>query len=127
MKSSKIAISLGGIILIGIGVAMTLTNPGRKTYENYASKQLNTYIKENVCQEISTKGLGELLQRNCQVAIDTIRPQIKRLVAQNTQRQNFILFSIYRTQLSLPSPLPSYHFETLGIWGELHVYQAEKT
>lgn len=125
MKNLKIGLGLGCAILAGLGAALAVTNPGSKDYENYASTELNLYLKENVCKETS-EDFGDFVKRLCPSIVDTIRPQLQQLIIKNTKRQNFILFSIYSTDLSLPSPLPGYYFETVGAFNNFSTYSVEK-
>ncbi len=106
--------------LILTGSILVITNPGQGNYEEYASKQLNIYLKESVCPEIAKQ-----LRNPCLILVDLARPQLNSAIANQTQRQNFLLFSIYQTDLSIPSALPDYHFETLGIFDKFYTYCAE--
>lgn len=125
MKSLKIGLGVGCAILAGFGAALALTNPAPKDYERFASTELNLYLKENFCKQAS-EDLGNFAKRLCPSVVDTIRPQLQQIVKRNTKRQNFILFSIYSTDLSLPSPLPGYYFETLGAFNNFYTYNVEK-
>jgi hypothetical protein len=124
MKILQLTKVIGLIALAGLGGAMAITNPSQKAYEEYAIKQLTSYLKQNVCTQ-APETLGKVLQHQCYTIVDLGRPQIKELIALRTKRQNFLLFSIYRTELSVPSPLPSYHFETVGAFQKFYVYEAE--
>ena len=125
MKIRQITKVVGIIALVGFGGAMTITNPGQKAYEQYAMKRLTSYLKENVCTQ-TPEGLGKLLENQCSTLVDLGRPQIQNLIASRTQRQNFLLFSIYSTELSVPAPLPSYRFEAVGAFQKFYIYEAEE-
>ncbi len=107
------------MFLITIAVLLA-TNPGRAKYEQYAAKALNSYLKERVCQDLT-----EVLTSPCNILVELARPQLKLEIANKTQRKNYLLFSIYETDLSLPSTFPDYHFETVGILDYFYTYQAE--
>ncbi len=102
---------------------MALTNPNQATYEEYATEQLTTYLKDEACTQ-APKVFSNFLQRQCKSLLDTGRPQIQLIISKATQRQNFILFSIYRTNLDIGPYLPAYHFETVGAFQNFYVYQA---
>ena len=104
---------------------MVLTNPEQIDYEHYATEELISYVKENVCTQVSEK-LEGLLESYCKTMVETGRPQIEQLIAQQTKRRNFLLFSIYETELSFPSPVPSYEFETFGVLQQFFTYEAEQ-
>ncbi|MDJ0899337.1 MAG: DUF4359 domain-containing protein [Xenococcus sp. MO_188.B8] len=114
-KICKLGLILSGSILL-------ITNPGNRNYEQYASTKLNNYLKDNVCSE-ATKNL----RKPCLILVDLARPQLNFAIANQTQRQNFLFFSIYQTDLSIPSALPDYHFETLGIFDKFYTYSAESS
>ena len=99
---------------------LVITNPGQRSYEQYASEKLNIHLKQNVCPEMTKK-----LRNPCLILVDFARPQLNSVIAHQTQRKNFLLFSIYQTDLSIPSALPDYHFETLGIFDKFYTYCAE--
>ncbi len=125
MKALQIVATMGGTALVGLGVSMALTNPSQDTYEAYAVEQLTTYLKDEACLQ-TPSFFGNLLQRQCQTIVDTGRPQIQQLISQTTHRQNFVLFSVYRTNLNIGSFLPAYHFETVGVFQKFYIYQVEK-
>jgi hypothetical protein len=125
MKVLKIVAAIGGAAMVVLGAAMALTNPSQDTYEAYAVEQLTTFLKEEACMEVPSV-FGNVLQRQCKTFVDTGRPQIQQIIAQTTERQNFIFFSIYRTNLAIGPVLPVYHFETLGVFQNFYVYQAEQ-
>lgn len=116
---------VGGITLVGAGTCMVITNPGKPDYESYATEALTTYLKQEVCPQASGE-LGGFLKSHCKTLVDTGRPHIRQVIANKTIRQNYLLFSIYETELFLPAPVPSYQFETIGILRQFYTYQADK-
>src|SRR3712207_6010052 len=102
MKVLQIVAAIGGMALVGLGVAMALTNPSQETFEGYALEKLTTYLKDEACMQVPSV-FGNVLQRECKTLVDTGRPKIKQLISERTQRQNFIFFSIYRTNLDRKS------------------------
>lgn len=125
MKNLKIITYIGTAALAVVGVAMAITNPSQADYEEYAVQRLTEYLSSDVCTE-APKVFGNFLQRNCQTLVDSSRPQMRQLIAQTTQRQNFILFSIYSTDLSISPIIPSYHFETVAGLQSFYTYAAQK-
>lgn len=125
MNFNKLIIGVGGIGVLGFSVIMVLTNPKPRDYEDYATEELTSYLKENVCTQVS-RPLQGLLENYCKSLVDTGKPHIHQLISQQTTRHNFLLFSIYQTQLSLPFPIPGYEFQTLGIFQQFYTYQAEQ-
>lgn len=125
MKNLRIITYIGAAALAGLGMAMAVTNPSQAAYEEYAVQRLTEYLKKDVCTKVP-KVFENFLQRNCTVLVDSSRPQIRQIIAQSTQRQNFIFFSIYRTDLSVNQFIPSYHFETVGGFQDFYTYTAEE-
>ena len=125
MKSLKPLASISLFILAGLGIAMATTNPDSSTYEEYAAEQLTTYLKKDVCSQVP-KAFEALVQASCASLIDSNRPQIKQIIVRSTQRQNFILFSIYRTNLSISTVVPLYRFQTVGMMQNFYTYSAEQ-
>ncbi|HEY9849273.1 MAG TPA: DUF4359 domain-containing protein [Leptolyngbyaceae cyanobacterium] len=125
MKSLNILKTVAIVALAGLGISMMASNPSQSEYEEYALAQLTDYLKNNVCKDVS-KSLGKFALRQCTILVDTGRPRLKRIIADNTYQQNFIFFSIYKTDLTINPLVPSYHFETVGAFQNFYIYQAEK-
>lgn len=129
MKNSKqLFLGVVGISLLGLVGVMAFTNPSQSTYEEFAVQRLTKVLKEEACQKL---GFG--LEKQCPQWVDDNQAEIQQFVAENTQRQNFIVFSLYTTDISvrslLPSlpflsSLPSYHFETVGAFQTFYTYKA---
>ncbi len=56
--------------------------------------------------------------------VDTGQPFLQEAIASKTTRKNFLIFSVYQTELWFPPPLPSYHFSTVGFLNKLYIYEA---
>ncbi|NEQ80544.1 MAG: DUF4359 domain-containing protein [Moorea sp. SIO2I5] len=125
MKISQVVTAVGTIVLAVVGGTMVVTNPGQATYEDYAVEQLSKYLKEEVCPQ-APEALDGFIRRQCTILVDTGRPQIKQVVAQSTKRENFLLFSIYRTDLDVSTLIPAYSFETVGIYQQFYLYKADE-
>ncbi len=125
MKFVTIITCLGVIGLAGLGVAMAKTNPNKPEYEDYAVQQLTEYLKKNVCKK-TTNLFENLMKFNCPQMVDSAHPKMRAIIAGNTQRQNLILFSIYRTDFKLNSWLPAYKIETVGAFDKFYTYNTQK-
>ena len=120
---TKFKLSVGAIIL-GFGAIAFLTNPGQQRYRQYVDAILETELKDRVCNQ--SEDLAEWLETQCYILVSTASPYLMEVVNQQTTRHNFLLFSIYQAELPLPSPLPTYHIETIGLFGNFYTYQAKK-
>lgn len=114
-----------GIILGGIGAIALATNPGEAGYRKYASEKIRTELKDKICTQVG-QDVGVWVESQCNILIVTASPYLAEAISQQTQRQNFYLFSLYQGDLSLQEPLPKYHVATIGIFGNYHTYQAKK-
>lgn len=125
MTSLKLGLSISSIAVTGLGIFLILTNPGQQDYETYAAQTLNVYLKENMCTKLPPE-VSTFLQSHCRSLVDTIRPQLSQIIARQTKRQNFILFSLYQTDLSTPSSLPDYQIRTIGVIKQFYIYKSEQ-
>ncbi|OAB61639.1 hypothetical protein AY599_19660 [Leptolyngbya valderiana BDU 20041] len=97
---------------------MAVTNPGETAYQEYAGDRLSTYLKEEACSQAGP------LQNTCESVVESSQPELQRLVANNTNRQNFVLFSLYHTEFSVPIPgVPAVEAHTLGGFRQFHIYE----
>lgn len=123
MKILKVVASVGAVVVLGVTAGMARTNPNPDDYKGYATQRLTEYIKTEGCQKVP------LPQDNCESIVESAEPQLAKIITNSTQRQNFIIFSIYKTELSLRQwvPfLPAYQFETLGAFQSFYIFKAEK-
>ncbi|NDJ21672.1 DUF4359 domain-containing protein [Nostoc sp. B(2019)] len=111
--------------LAALGVTMAKTNPSQAEYEEYAVQRLAKYLKTDVCKK-TTNILENLINLNCEKLVDSVNPQMQGILARTTERQNYIIFSIYRTDLKLNSWIPSYRFETVGALNQFYTYTAQE-
>ncbi|WP_267382792.1 DUF4359 domain-containing protein [Cyanobacterium sp. uoEpiScrs1] len=125
MEALQLANAVGGVALAGLGVLMIVTNPGQNDYEHYATDTLTEYLKQEVCLQ-APQQLGDFLRSYCKTLVDTGRPQIEQIIAKETIRRNYLLFSVYETQLSLPFPIPSYEFGTIGALQKFYTYEIQE-
>lgn len=126
MKPLQIVGIAGGAALIGLGAAMAVNNPDPTAYKEFATQELSAYLQENVCTQ-KESSLRDILQDPCKKLVKSLQPQFQTIIAKNTERMNLGLFSIYKTELSLADPLPSYEFGTVGVLGNLYIYKAEES
>ncbi len=125
MRSLTIIAYVAAAGLAALGITMAKTNPSQTEYENYAVQRLTEYLKTDVCKK--TQNIIEnLIHLNCEKTVDSASPQIRQIITGTTQQQNFLLFSIYRTDLKLNSLIPAYKFETVGAFNNFYTYSAEQ-
>ncbi|MBD1863425.1 MULTISPECIES: DUF4359 domain-containing protein [Trichocoleus] len=135
MKGVRTAALLTGLVaLLGVGVGSAVTNPSEAAYNKYAAEQLGAYLKDNICSQAPT-AFG--LQKRCLSLAANNRGEMEQLIAENTQRQDYIFFSTYQTDLSINSLLPpylslggsflpAYRFETVGAFNTFYIHKAQR-
>jgi hypothetical protein len=123
MKPSTAVAFLGFASLAIVGIVMFQSNPKQDSYEKYAIQQINTYLKTDVCQK-TPNFLQNLAKFNCNELVESINPQIKDLITATTTRQDYIIFSLYRTEIKVNSWIPGYKFETVGGLNQFYTYNA---
>ena len=109
----------GGLFLL-FGLFLLITNPGNKQYEEFATKELVKYLKENICQAKSAQLEEAIKSQMCNLMVDTGKKQVPRLVAETTNRYNYVLFSLYETNLL------AYNFETIGVLNQFYVISVDQ-
>ncbi|MEL6496509.1 MAG: DUF4359 domain-containing protein [Cyanobacteria bacterium J06623_7] len=118
-------IGIVGAVLGGIGAIAVVTNPGEAGYQQYTDAKIKTELKDRICTQVA-EDLGVWLEGQCHILIGTASPYLAEAIAEQTERQNLYLFSIYQADLTLPTPLPTYRVATIGVFGNYYTYQAEK-
>ncbi|HEY9810381.1 MAG TPA: DUF4359 domain-containing protein [Halomicronema sp.] len=125
------AAAVAGVLFVGLGALMVATNPNASAYEEYGTEKLTAYVKDNICQKTF------VLQDQCVSLVDSQQSEIQEVLAANTSRQDFIFFSIYKTDISVSSivpervksflpAIPSYQFETFGVFQSFYTYKSQK-
>ncbi len=125
MKISTVITSVGVVALFLLGVVMVKTNPSETAYQEYAVSELTDYLKSDVCKK-TTNILEKVINMNCGKLVDTANPQIRDIIGATTQRQDFVIFSVYRTDLKINDWIPGYKFETVAAFDNFYTYSAEQ-
>jgi hypothetical protein len=142
----KVVYWLGGGLLVSLLIAFGATNPSETLYTRYATRQLSLYLKEEACPELSDQVGGFLgsrllnLEAQCAklVGTESLQQLIQKTIAENTQRQNWGILSIYTTQLSVDAfveqllpvrdlnlDAPTYKFTSVGVLQQFYVYRVK--
>ena len=91
------------------------TNPNQKQYEEFAEEKLSLYAKENLCQA-GASGLDQVVKSQvCHMMVEAGKGQIPRVVRETTQKRDYMVLSIYETNLYL------YKFRTIGVFNNFYV------
>ena len=125
MKVLTLIVSVSAAAIAALGVAMATTNPRQENYEKYAVGKITNYLKTDFCKK-TPDFLQNLIQFNCYKFVDSANPQIRDIVAATTTRQNYIVFSVYTTDLKIDNLIPGYKFETVGALDSFYTFKVEK-
>jgi hypothetical protein len=120
-----LAIALGGL-----GTLLAVTNPSADAFEDFAIER----VQVELCPQVP---LG--LAGDCPRLVKENQKMLKGWIRQNTQTQNYGLFTQYETTLSVRDlvpeparpflamiPLPdNYRLRTIGILGRFVIYGAK--
>lgn len=103
-----------GLIVIS-SIVLMLTNPSKREYEEFATEQLVIYAKENLCS-VNSGDLEQVIKTQvCKLMVDTGRSQIPNLITKTTKTRNYLLFTVYETNLFL------YEFQTIGVFKTFYI------
>ena len=95
-------------------------------YTKYCVKAYQVaYLKSNVCKK-SQNPLENLIQMNCDKLLEAANPRMREIISISTEKQDFLIFSVYRTDFKLNNWIPSYKFETVGAFENFYTYNAQK-
>jgi hypothetical protein len=121
------SIMLGASLGLAIGgLAMAFTNPGPQRYEDFVVLQLKNRLQAE-CSQAGRSLLGALANTTCRTMTVMGEPYfsqtLKPLVSTGTKRYDFVLFSIYVTDLSIPQLNFSGRVESVGAFNSFIVYR----
>ena len=111
--------SLLGIVGLGtLAGVLIATNPDQNRYNTFAATTLQNEVRSSFCQAEELDSwlgdLGKALGDICETAVEegslVGEEDLKGFIEDNTQRQNFGVFSLYTTQI------PAVRVRTLGIF-----------
>lgn len=112
------ALAIVGGGSVAIATVLASTNPRPSDYENYAAGELATYLKSDACQQayqIAGGVHGRLAEVGCRWAVEIGQPGLATAVGWTTERRNYLLFSVYQTQVGPEQTWPNYRRKTLAI------------
>jgi hypothetical protein len=125
-----------GVTIVGIGVGLGVTNPPPEDYVDFATVRATEYIETEAC----TKELplvGNSFQDECIQAVksEPIQDRLRATIVANTERQNYLILSFYRTEVAIqdlvpliPADfLPTYQVQTIGALNQFRIYEAQES
>jgi hypothetical protein len=104
-------------VLIGvtaIACVMAFSNPSKERYIDYATDQFAEMGKSSFCSDAN---IPSLAQQSCKFMVSQGRRVIKPYIEGSTKQQNFILFSIYDTEM------PNRKLMTIAAFGNFFTFK----
>jgi hypothetical protein len=109
MKSQ--AILIGAAVVVGV---MAITNPSKDRYITYATERFTEVGQNSIC---AGENIPIAAQQSCKFVISQGKGVIKPLVENSTKQQNFVLFSLYETDL------PNQKITTIAAFGNFLMFK----
>ncbi|MGD1853411.1 MAG: DUF4359 domain-containing protein [Leptolyngbyaceae cyanobacterium] len=114
----KVKAFLGIAGLGALAAVLVVTNPSQDRYNTFAAETLQNEVRSSFCQAQELDSwlgdLGKALGDICETAIEQGRlvgqDDLETFIEDNTQRQNFWIFSLYTTQI------PAVRVKSVGIF-----------
>lgn len=117
MKSIIDTVKIPLAVIGAITITLVVTNPDQETFLNYGTQAMATEIKEGICDR---SNLANLVKDICQSAIDQQKGSIRVYLNNFTRRQNYIIGSIYTTEL------PNSKHIAIGAFGNFISFKQDK-
>ncbi len=104
-QQRSVQATVGGLLLVIM--ALMITNPGQPAYVNYASARLPDTLKQqcdDLDQNVRVSLLLSLPTRDlCKTFVNGVdlvgRGPIKQMIDSSTTRQNYLILSLYTTEI----------------------------
>lgn len=113
------SLGIPAIFIGAVAMAMAIANPDKEAYLDRTSLTLATEAKDNLCSS-SQGGLESLLNNLCKNTVDGQRSAIRVYLNNFSRRQNFILFSIYTTNIAQRT------YTSIGAFGNFATFHQNK-
>lgn len=104
-------ILIGAAVVVGV---MAVSNPSKERYVDYATEQFSETGKTSIC---SGDNIPIAAQQSCKFVISQGKGVIKSLVENSTKQQNFVVISLYETDL------PNKKVTTVGAFGNFYMFK----
>lgn len=116
-----------GVLLMTLAIlggAMAHTNPTRQEYINYGADKLSEQVKKQVCRPSKIpdflQGMADTLVDACHSTLNAQRENVKKVLDNSTTRQNYLLLSLYTTEIM------GQKYQTIGAFGNFFTFNSEQ-
>jgi Domain of unknown function (DUF4359) len=99
----KVTKWVGCGILCGLSVALAANNPRQEHYTDFATQTVSKFLIRDLCRanDHTPKLFDTMIKDGCQAFMQQGKTELHAFIAHNTERQNFILFSLYTTEFPI--------------------------
>jgi Domain of unknown function (DUF4359) len=94
---------LGLGVACGLSIALAANNPRQEYYTEFATQTVSKFLIRDLCRanDKTPKLFNTMIKDGCQAFMQQGKTEIRAFIAHNTERQNFILFSLYTTEFPI--------------------------
>jgi Domain of unknown function (DUF4359) len=93
----------GYAAIAGLGLTLALTNPKQEIYTEFATRTVSKFLVRDLCKANTQtpKGFETLVKDGCQAFMHQGSSEIHSFIEHNTERQDFLIFSLYTTDFPI--------------------------
>jgi Domain of unknown function (DUF4359) len=94
---------MGCTAITGVALTLALTNPRQEVYTEFATHTVSKFLVRDLCKANAQapKGFETLVKDGCQAFMRQGSSEIRSFIENNTERQDFLLFSLYTTDFPI--------------------------
>lgn len=87
----------------GLSIALVTTNPKQANYTEFATQTVSRLLIQDLCRanDRTPKLFNTMIKDGCQAFMQQGKTEIRAFIAHNTERQDFLLFSLYTTEFPI--------------------------
>jgi Domain of unknown function (DUF4359) len=89
--------------MASITLILVLTNPRQEAYTEFATRTVSKFLVRDLCKANAQapKGFETLVKDGCQAFMRQGSTEIHSFIEHNTERQDFLVFSLYTTDFPI--------------------------
>jgi Domain of unknown function (DUF4359) len=93
----------GCAVAAGAGLTLAFTNPRQEAYTEFATRTVSKFLVRDLCKANAQapRGFETLVKDGCQAFMNRGSSEIRSFVEHNTERQDFLVFSLYTTDFPI--------------------------
>lgn len=94
---------VGCSLAFGVSITLVATNPKQTHYTEFATQTVSRLLVQDLCRanDRTPKLFDTMIKDGCQAFMQQGKTEIRAFIAHNTERQDFLLFSLYTTEFPI--------------------------